>query len=152
MVRIILIFSLFFVCLFAKPIELSADRFYADEKSGENVLSGNVVVKKDQDILHSAKLLITTDSKRKPTKYKASGNASFNIILKDKHYKGGGNELIYDVLQDRYEITGNAFIQELVEKRRLYGDKIIIDKKQEKYEVISDKSKPVRFIFEVEER
>lgn len=137
--------------LLANQIQISANSFRASEKSGENILSGNVLVKKDKDILRSSKLLIITDKNRKPVKYIASGDARFEIILNDKHYKGNADELTYNVSEDTYELKGNAFVQELIKKQKLYGDKIIIDKQKDTYLVFSNKKEPVKFVFELEE-
>lgn len=135
----------------AGEIQISANHFHANEKSGENVLSGNVLVKNDKDILRSSRLLIITDKKRKPLKYIASGRAYFEIVLDNKHYKGNADELSYDVNDDTYELKGKAFVEELTKKQKLYGDKIIINKQENAYTVFSDKKKPVKFTFELEE-
>lgn len=150
MVRIIL--ALCFISFFAlaNQVEISAERFFADEKKGENVLSGNVVVKRDKDVLHANKLLVITNKKRKAVKYIATGNARFEIVLQDKLYKGSGDELIYDVNNDSYEIIGNAFVEEIESKKKVIGEKITIDRKQEMYSVISSEQKPAKFVFELE--
>lgn len=150
MVRIIL--ALCFISFFAlaNQVEISAERFFADEKKGENVLSGNVVVKRDKDVLHANKLLVITNKKRKAVKYIATGNARFEIVLQDKLYKGSGDELIYDVNNDSYEIIGNAFVEEVESKKKVIGEKITIDRKQEMYSVISSEQKPAKFVFELE--
>lgn len=150
MVRII--FALCFVSFFAlaNQVEISAERFFADEKKGENVLSGNVIVKRDKDVLHANKLLVITNKKRKAVKYIATGNARFEIVLQDKLYKGSGDELVYDVNNDSYEIIGNAFVEEIESKKKVIGEKITIDRKQEMYSVISSEQKPAKFVFELE--
>lgn len=150
MVRIIL--ALCFISFFAlaNQVEISAERFFADEKKGENVLSGNVVVKRDKDVLHANKLLVITNKKRKAVKYIATGNARFEIVLQDKLYKGSGDELIYDVNNDSYEIIGNASVEEVESKKKVIGEKITIDRKQEMYSVISSEQKPAKFVFELE--
>lgn len=147
-----IIFALCFASFFAlaNQVEISAERFFADEKKGENVLSGNVIVKRDKDILRANKLLVITNKKRKAVKYIATGNTRFEILLQDKLYKGSGDELIYDVSNDSYEIVGNAFVEEVESKKKVIGEKIIIDRKQEKYSVISSEQKPAKFVFELE--
>ncbi len=133
-------------------MEIQANSFYADEKKGENILSGNVFVKRDKDTLRTNKLIVTTDKNRKARLYRALGDARFEIALKDKFYKGRGDELIYDVLKDSYEISGNAFVEETTSNQKLTGEKIIIDKRQESYTVISAEKKPVKFVFELDEK
>lgn len=153
MVRLILL--LFFAPILlcgASQVEISAEHFFANEKKGENILRGNVVVKRDKDLLHASKLVVLTNKKRKATRYTASGNTRFEIMLKDKLYKGSGDELIYDVAKDTYEINGNAVVEEPATNKKVSGDKIIIDRKQEVYSVFSDDEKPAKFVFELEEK
>ena len=147
---VILCLSLLFAA--AQKVEIRANSFYADEKKGEHILNGNVFVKRDKDTLQASKLVVFTDKKRKAKLYHATGNARFEIALKDKFYKGRGDELIYDVIKDAYEISGNAFVEETTSNQRLTGEKIIIDKRQESYTVISDEKKPVKFVFELDEK
>lgn len=151
MVRISFALFFSFCFIFAAQVEISADHFFAHEKKGENVLSGNVVVKRDKDILHASKLVVMTNKKRKAVKYIASGNTRFEITLNEKLYKGSGDELTYDVHNDSYEINGNAVIEELTTKKKVSGDKIIIDRKQEMYSVFSNEQKPAKFVFELDE-
>ncbi|TQR31905.1 lipopolysaccharide transport periplasmic protein LptA [Campylobacter sp. MIT 99-7217] len=145
-----LFLSLFLCFSYASELQISANSFYANEKKGENILSGNVIVKKDKDILRSEKLDVFVDKQRKPIKYIATGNAKFEVFLSNKLYKGVADKLIYDVLKDVYEMNGNAFIEEQGSNKKIYGDLIVVDKKQEIYRVKGKDNKPTRFIFELE--
>ena len=136
----------------AKQLEISAASFYADEKKGQNTLSGDVIIKQDKDILRANKVIILTNSKRKPYKYIASGNARFEISLDDKNYRGRGEEFVYLVEADTYEINGKAYIEELQSGKKLYGDKISIDRKSKLYSVSSKQGAPARFVFDLDER
>ena len=51
-----------------------------------------------------------------------------------------------------YEIDGNAFINELESNQKLYGDRIIVDKRNNVYRVESKDKKPARFIFDLEQK
>ena len=147
------IFLAFLFCFsFSKQLEIKADNFSADEKKMVNILSGSVLVKSNEDVLRSDKLLIFTDKNNKPLKYVASGNASFKILIKDKFYTGSANELIYYATNDIYEANGNAYIQDLSTNNKLYGNKISIDKKKQSYTVFGlNNKKPARFIFNLKE-
>lgn len=151
MVRLILLCVLT-LCAFGEQVEVRAAHFYADEKKGENVLSGGVFVKRDKDILRTNKLIITTDKNRKAKFYRALGDARFEIMLKNKLYKGRGDELSYDVANEIYEIKGNAVVEEAQSNQKLVGETIIIDKKQESYTVMSVEQKPVKFTFELDKK
>lgn len=144
------------LCLFclglacADKIEVSALSFYADENVGKSVLSGDVVVKRDKDVLHSDELVIFTDKNRKPIRYEAQKNAKFSINIKGKTYKGSGDKFIYIVDKDLYRIEGNAFIHEVQSDKKLYGDRIVVDRGANVYRVESRDRKPARFVFELE--
>lgn len=149
--RALILFFACFTVLMADRIEVKALNFYADENAGKSVLSGDVVVKRDRDILSSDELVIFMDKSRKPIRYEAQKNAKFSISLRGKSYKGSGDKFIYNVNKDIYEIAGNAFIHELESDKKLYGDRIIVDRKANIYRVQSKDNKPARFIFELEE-
>ena len=150
-----IIFASIFLLIFlnaAGQIEISAKSFEADEKSGLSILSGDVLVKKDKDILKANKLSIFLDKNNKPLRYEATQNPSFELFLDGKSYKGRGDKFLYHAKSDIYEIIGNAFIEELETNKRLYGDKIIIDRQNQTYNVDGSSSKPVRFVFELDEK
>lgn len=145
--------ALLFFCVsfsYTSKIEVQALNFYSDENLGKNILSGNVVVTRDKDILKAGELIIYTNKNYKPIRYEATESPQFEITLKDKLYKGSGNKLSYDVIKDIYEIDGNAFINEIQTNKKLHGDKIIVDKKQNIYRVESKNKKPAHFVFELE--
>ncbi|TKX31976.1 LptA/OstA family protein [Campylobacter estrildidarum] len=148
--KIILLFFCISVSL-ATKIEVKALNFYSDENKGESILTGNVEVKRGDDILNAEKLIIYTDKNRKPVRYEAMQNASFKISLKGKIYQGKGDKFIYNVTNDVYEINGNAYISELKSNQKLYGDRIIVDKKKNIYQVQSKDKKPARFVFDLKQ-
>lgn len=146
---------LFLACVsvtWATQIEVKALNFYADENKGESILSGNVEVTRDDDVLNSEKLIIYMDKNRKPIRYEAMQNARFKIILKGKTYKGSGDKFIYNVAKDTYEIEGHAYINELGSNQKLFGDKIIVDRKANIYQVQSKDQKPARFVFDLKNK
>ena len=118
-----------------EQVEVTADNFFADEIKQISVLTGNVRIKKGAyDTLNSDKVTIYFDAKRQPTKYVATGNANFKILLNQKHYDG--------------------YLHEAETKKEVYGDKIIVNRQKGTYEVKSGggEKKPVRLIFQVEDQ
>ncbi|AJC90549.1 putative lipooligosaccharide transport system, periplasmic component (LptA family) [Campylobacter subantarcticus LMG 24377] len=148
--------TVIFLCLLnlfalgAQKIEVYAKDFYLDEKNETSTLTGDVEVKKGGDILNSQKLVIYMKNKQ-PVKYIATHNAKFKISMKDKTYHGSGDEFVYNVAKDTYEINGHAKIIEVQSKKELTGDKIIVDRKNMTYRVLSKDKKPAKFVFEVKE-
>lgn len=157
MVFRLIILGLFLLNLEAKNtekveiIEVSAKNYFLDEKKGFAFLSGEVLIKKEKDILKAGKLHIKMQGKR-AIKYEAREKPSFRIVLGDKSYEGKGDLFVYDVKTDIYEIIGNAYIKELNTSKELMGDKIIIDRKKLIYRVQSKDSHPAKFIFELHEK
>ena len=148
-----IILCLFCVSLsFANQIQVEALNFYFDENTGRSLLSGNVVVTYGKDVLTSGELVIFNNKDKKPVKYEASKHPKFKITLKDKVYEGSGDKFIYDVAKDTYEISGNAYISEIQSNKKLYGDRIIVDRKMNIYHVKSKDKKPARFIFDLDKK
>ena len=138
-----------------EQVEVTADNFFADEIKQISVLTGNVRIKKGAyDTLNSDKVTIYFDAKRQPTKYVATGNANFNILLNQKHYDGKGGVLTYDPTIEAYTLENNAYLHEAETKKEVYGDKIIVNRQKGTYEVKSGggEKKPVRLIFQVEDQ
>ncbi|PSM51826.1 lipooligosaccharide transport system, periplasmic component LptA [Campylobacter blaseri] len=159
-----LIKFLFFILILslglnAEQVEVTADNFFADEIKLESVLTGNVKMKKGSfDTLNSDKFFIYFDKDKNPLKYKATGNARFNIMINNSEYKGKGDILTYDPNTNIYTLEGNAYINEITTKREVFGDKITISQDNGKYEVESSRSsknpskKPARLIFQIEDK
>ena len=51
----------------------------------------------------------------------------------------------------QYVITGNGFLKEVTEDKKLYGDKIFIDQTTGEAKVSGTDNKPVRFIIDLGE-
>lgn len=140
------------VYLSAEEVQVVADKFFADEKQQITVFSGNVVVTKGQDKLVANKVIIDFDKKKQPLKYTAIGNAQINMVLNDKNYFGKASTMIYDPIKSQYTLLDKAFLHEKVTDKKVYGDRIWVDQISGRYEVDSSGSKPVKFIFKVEEK
>ncbi len=147
-----LVFLLISMTLFAGEVEITADKFMADEARGISVFTGNVHVVRGKDDLKANKVVIKFDKKRQPTLYTATGNAQAKLSIKDKRYFAKGGTLVYDPLTLKYTIEKNAFLQELNTDKKVYGDRIWVDQARGYYEVDGKKNKPVKFIFKLEDK
>lgn len=139
----------------SEKVEVTADEFFADEVKQISILTGNVTIKKgDYDTLKSDKLTITFDKNRQPTKYTATGNANFKILLNGKHYDGKGGVLTYTPTNETYTLENSAYLHESESKKEVFGDKIVVNRTKGTYEVKSGsgaEKKPIRLIFQVED-
>ena len=138
--------------LSAEVVEVVADKFYADEVKQITEFTGNVVVTKGKDKLVAKKVVITFDKQKQPLKYTATGDATIDMVMKDKVYFGKAQTMIYDPIKNQYTLIKDAFLHEKVTNKKVYGDKIFINQTSGRYEVQSDGKKPVKFIFKVEEK
>ncbi len=138
--------------LSAQTVEVIADKFFADEKKQITEFEGNVVVTKAKDKLVAKKVVIKFDKNRQPLKYIATGDAKIDMIMNDKVYFGSAQTMIYDPIKDQYTLIKNAFLHEKITNKKVYGEKIFVNQTTGRYEVESDGSKPVKFIFKVEEK
>lgn len=138
--------------LSAEMVEITADKFFADEKKQITEFTGSVVIIKGKDRLEADKIVVNFDSNRQPLKYTATGNASIDMIMEDKIYFGRANVMIYDPINNKYTLIKNAFLHEKVSNRKIYGDKIFVNQETGRYEVESDGKKPVKLIFKTEDK
>ena len=144
-----LVYFLFVTLLSASQVEVTADKFTADEAKGISIFTGNVHIVKEKDDLKADKVVIKFDKKKQPTLYTATGHAQARLTIKDKKYFAKGNTLIYNPITLRYTIEKNAFLQELNTDKKVYGEKIWVDQAKGYYEVDGKKGKPVKFIFKL---
>jgi len=83
-------------------------------------------------------------------KFIATGKVKFSIIMKDKHYKGKGEKIIYDAEHKKYTVIGDGYLEEKIGGTKLYGDKIYLDEISGKAKMQGSKKKPVRFIMNLD--
>ena len=137
--------------LSAQKVQVQADSFEADEKKMITILQGHVLLKKGADTIHADRLTVKFDSHNKPIHYLASGHIRFDINTDNQSFDGHANTLSYDPKTLIYEVSGNAFIHEKKQDRKLYGERIMIDRISGKSTIKGSKKRPVKFIFEVNE-
>lgn len=151
--KIIILLAICFRLLAGQQIEISGDNFFADEKALYADLKGNVIIKKGSfDRLTSNNAKIIFNSKKEPIKYIVSGNAKFQAIVNQKKYDGSGDELTYESNSKIYTIRGNAYLHEIDTDKKVYGEEIVFNQENGTYRVSSLDKKPVRFLFEINQK
>ncbi|MGG7072863.1 lipopolysaccharide transport periplasmic protein LptA [Campylobacter sp. 9BO] len=151
--KVALFVALALLCVKAEQVEISADSFFADENKQVTEFKGNVYIKKGSyDELRATKVDVHFDKNRQPIKYIATGNAKFKIFMREKHYEGSGEVLTYEPAQQLYTLTTNAFLHEIDTDKRVYGEKIVVNQSTGTYNVNSGEKKPVKFIFQIEDK
>jgi len=151
MFRFLIFFSMV-LSLFAEKIEITSQKFIADETKLTTKFYGDVLVKKGDDILKSKEVIVKFNKKRKPLSYEAKSNVTFKIRVDSKNtYQGRANKLIYKPVTKEYKLIGDVSITEINSKKRIFAKEITLSEKSGKAEVLGDKSEPVKFIFELED-
>ncbi len=143
--------------LFAQSEKLiiDAQKFEANDKKGFSTFEGNVNIKMVKDKLKADKVDVYFVTKKGstgkiPSKYVATGNVDFEIVSEFKHYVGTGNKVIYSPSKLEYTVLGNGFLEEKIEKRKIYGEKIYVNQLTGEAKVSGSENKPVRFIINIE--
>ena len=149
--RALLILTILFNICYAQKVEITADSFEADEKQHISTPIGNVTILKGADLIRADKLIVRFDNDNKPIEYIANGDISFNIITQNQEFDGSAQKLLYNPKTLKYEISGNAIINEKKQHQQLIGEKIIIDRISGKSKILGAKNRPVKFIFDVKE-
>ena len=137
----------------SERVEITSDRFDADERTLVTRFLGHVHMKKGLDELNATKVVVYFDAKRKPKRYEATGKTSFVIHMKNEgqFYVGKAGKLVYIPSTQRYELYGAVVLKEPKLGRTVTGEKVIVDKTDGRALVEGGGDKPVKFIFRVEE-
>jgi lipopolysaccharide export system protein LptA len=151
--RIIFILILFIFSLAKQnSIEITSNQFEADNIKKKFFFNGNVNVTKGRDILKSDTLTVLLTKENKAKEYKAVGNSMIDIHTKENHYIGTANTIKYFPKKNYYELTGNAVLKDITNNKEIKGHIIQIDLKNQKSKILSNHKKPVKLIFEVEDK
>jgi len=129
-------------------LNIDAKKFESNEKKNFIHFKGDVIMSKNNDTLKCQDLMISTKKNSKkqiPKKYKAKGNVTFTITLKDKILKGGGDTVFYYPDEQKYIITGNGYLEDTKTDKKLFASKIYIDEKTGLTKIDGEKNKPVKF-------
>ena len=148
-----LFLSLSFLC--GEKLIIDANSFESNDLKNITIFKGNVKLEMSSDKLGSDKIEIyskmdSLSKKKKFYKYIAFGNVKFEILAQKKVYKGRGDKLTYNLESGEYTIIGNAFLEETMDAREIYGDTISINKLTSIAKVKGSDKKPIRFILNME--
>lgn len=148
----ILLLLLFTQSLFAEKVEITSTSMMAEEEKKEVHFIGDAKVYKGDDWLHADRVIVYFGENNDTEMYEAKGSVTFEFKKDDKHYKGSADRVKYHIVKSLYVLIGNAVIDDLVTKSHVDGDKIRLDMTTGNVNVEGDKKKPVKFIFEMEDK
>jgi len=136
----------------ASNLEITSDDFFYKDGDSKATFSGNVVAKEQKNLINSDKLIVYLDKDSEAKKYKAIGNVYFEIVNPKKDINGTCNTLTYLPKEDKYILVGKVIIQDRRNKRKVFGDQVIVDNKKGTSYANSNSKKPVKFIFKVKSK
>ncbi len=151
--KYLLILTLFLqTLLFSQELKIKADEFRGDQNKGISVFTGHVRIKKVNDELNASKVTVYTDKNNKPTKFVAVGNASFVIkTAEGANYRGVAQKVVYLPLKKEYHFFGNVHLQQLDDKKEIFGDEVILQAISGKAYAKGVAKEPVIMIFDIKD-
>jgi lipopolysaccharide export system protein LptA len=153
MKKLFIYFIIFYsINIFADMVDIQADHFYASDISHEAYFEGNAQIKQGNNEFKASKIVVYFNSKRKATKYKASGLVTFDLTEKNIHYKGQADSVVYAPTSSKYLFSGNVVLKDLTNNRTIKAKSVSLDLKTGLADIKGGKKKPVHFRFEIEDR
>ena len=146
MIRIALFVFISLSFLSGAKLEITADKFNIDNTRRVTTFQGAVTVIQNKDEIKSENIYVYTDESNNPIRFEAIKNVHFIIHAGEKKYLGQCNSLVYQPLKDEYTLFGKVKLNQSDNSEVLMGEKIVINQKTQKAEVIGGE-KPVKLIF-----
>lgn len=139
--------------LYANTVEIESLKFEAYEERGITIFTGNVAIKKNEDRMFADKVVVFVGDDKQIKKFEASGHTSFKMKMEDNSsFEGQSDEFVYTPGTGELILTGNAKIKDITNNREISGERVILYEKQKVAKVMGEEKKPVKLIFEIEEK
>jgi lipopolysaccharide export system protein LptA len=146
------LFLLFSSTLFADRVEITSTSMKAENLKKEVHFIGNAKVKKGEDWLHADTVIVYFDDNNQTNKYEAIGNVTFELHNDKNNYLGEAQKVTYHPLTLVYVLEGKSVIDDIANKRHVHGDIIHLNMKTGDVKVKGSQKKPVKFIFDTEDK
>lgn len=151
--RFYLLLALFCAALFAKDIQITSDKFYANQNTLISTFTGHVTVTDAGSNVKADKIQVFFTKEKKPIKFVATGGVKAFITTKEgRKFEASAAEMILYPNTEKIELKNNAVITEVNTKNKITGSTVIFNKKSGEAEVYGSANKPVRFTIEVDEK
>jgi lipopolysaccharide export system protein LptA len=148
----IIVLLLAVTTLWGAKVQITSDKMKAIDRKKEIHFIGNAKVTQLKDWIHGDEIIIYFDENNETKKYIAKGKVTFELHQKDAFYKGKANKVTYFPKKSEYILTGKAVIDDIVNKRHVNGDEIVLNVITGDANVKGNSSKPVKFIFDMEKK
>ncbi|MEA2049010.1 MAG: lipopolysaccharide transport periplasmic protein LptA [Campylobacterota bacterium] len=147
-----ILFFLMIEALFAQKVEITSTSMRAENVKKEVHFIGDAKVKKLDDWLHADRVVVYFDENNETKMYEALGSVTFEFKSEAGHYTGSADKASYYPQKSFYVLSGDAVIDDRVNKSHVAGDEITLDMVTGNATVKSNKKKPVKFIIEMEDK
>ncbi len=138
--------------LFAEKVEITSTSMEAEELKKEVHFIGNAKIKKGTDWLHADRVIVYFGDNNDTEMYEAIGAVNFEFKNEKNHFKGSADKVMYHIVKSLYVLKGKAVIDDLVKKSHVNGDEITLDMSTGSVDVKGSTKKPVKFIFDMENK
>ncbi|HSR74759.1 MAG TPA: LptA/OstA family protein [Sulfurovum sp.] len=133
--------------LFAERVEITSTSMEAQDKEVHFI--GNARVQKANDWLHADRVIVYFDENNETSKYEAIGTVTFAFKNEKNSFKGSADKVVYNIVKSLYELKGRAVVDDLVKKRHVSSDEIILDMVTGSVNVKGSHKKPAKLIFDM---
>jgi len=138
--------------LFAQQIKVTSTSMTAEDLKKEVHFIENAKAVQGESWIHGDEIIVYFDENNQTKKYEAIGEVTFEFKEEKGHYKGSADKVTYYPMKSEYVLVGKAIIDDLLNKRHVNGDEIILDMVTGNANVKGSKKKPVKFIFDMKEK
>ncbi len=149
MIKKISIFIFLFSFLNGSNIIINSKFFKYNQNKNISIFTKDVNVTKQLDNILCDKLVVYFDKNKKLSKMVAFDNVRFVVNDKNSTYKGKSDKLTYIAPKQLFIFEGHVHITKIQDNQQLFGNKVIIDKKNGTANVQGQKNKPLKFIIKV---
>lgn len=143
----IILFFLLTQVLFAERVEITSTKMEAQDKEVHFI--GNAKIKKANDWLHAERVIVYFDENNETSMYEAIGDVTFEFKNEKQAFKGSADKVVYDIAKSLYTLKGKAMIDDLLNKRHVKSDEIILNMVTGSVDVTGSRKKPAKLIFDM---
>jgi len=130
-------------------IDVEANELDANAQRHSVKLKGKVSIVNGKSNLHADFAELFFDEQNQTKAFDARGNVTFYIEQNGSRYQGRAQMLHYDVKKEHYHLENDVYVEDLINRRQLKGQRLNIDLIQKNVMVEGKSNQPIRMSFEL---
>jgi len=151
-VKILAVVCTLSILLYAEKINVTSKNMTAEDLKKEIHFIDDAKVVQGESWIHGDEIIVYFDENNETKKYVAIGTVTFELKDEKSHYIGSSDKVTYYPVKSIYVLTGQAIIDDLLNKRHVDGDEITLNMLTGNANVKGNDKKPVKFIFDLKEK